>query len=50
MAKQTPTGEGVKDVPSVPGSLAKGGLKTPSGLGGVAHVPDKSSPSKGSTS
>lgn len=48
MANQTPTGEGVKDVPAVPGSLAKGGLKAP--LGVIAVVPDNKGPVKGRTS
>ncbi len=48
MSKQTPTGEGVKDIPAVPGSLAKGGLKAP--LGPIAQVPDRSTPDKRSTS
>lgn len=48
MSQQVPTGEGVKDVPSVPGSLAKGGLKTP--LGPVAVVPDNTGAVKGRTS
>ncbi len=48
MANQTPVSEGVKDVPAVPGSLAKGGLSAP--LGSPAVVPDNKSASKGSTS
>jgi hypothetical protein len=48
MSKQVPTGEGVKDVPAVPGSLAKGGLKAP--LGPVGSVPDNVGAKKGRTS
>lgn len=45
--KQKPVRDGVKDLPSVPGSL--NGTGTPP-LGPVGHVPDKSSPDKRSTS
>ncbi len=44
---QVPTGEGVLDLPSVPGSLHK--YKSPP-LQSIGEVPDKSSPSKGSSS
>lgn len=44
---QVPTGEGVQDLPSVPGSLNK--YKTPP-LQSIGEVQDKSSPSKGSSS
>jgi hypothetical protein len=43
MSKQTPTGEGVKDLPSVPGSLnhGKAGHKVPA-LGSIGEVKDRS--------
>ena len=44
---QVPNGEGVQDLPSIPGSINR--YKTPP-LQSVGEVPDKSSPSKGSSS